>query len=178
MVFALQMLNFPILGGTSGHLLGFVLMAILVTPTSAFLMISVILILQAFIFFDGGILALSANIFNMGIVTIVGYFIYWVIHRSISSKFKEDQNKLDKGLLIGTFIGAYSSIIFASLIAGIEIGISQNFPYGMDVTIPTMLIYHAFIGIGEALITMVILGFFNKFANNYIPNIMDIPLWR
>jgi len=181
MVFTLQMLNFPILAGTSGHLLGFLLMAIFFSPSTAFIMISIILTIQALMFGDGGILALGANIFNMGICTLPGYFTYWIIRKKTANSKSEnlsiEKSKETKWLLISAFVGAYVSIIFAALCCGIEIGISDNFPYGIGLTIPTMLGYHALIGIGEGLITTVIIGFFVKYAPEYIPPIELLPLW-
>ncbi len=175
MVFAFQMLNFPILAGTSGHLIGFVLMAIFFSPSTAFIMISVVLVIQAFLFADGGIIALGANMFNMGIATLLGYFIYWIIRKKFSKNENKDKNT--KPLLIAAFFGAYFSVIFASIICGIEIGISDNFPIGIEKTIPAMLGYHALIGIGEGLITMMVVSFFQKYAPEYIPPIEDLPIW-
>ncbi|QEE15825.1 energy-coupling factor ABC transporter permease [Promethearchaeum syntrophicum] len=181
MVFTLQMLNFPVLAGTSGHLLGFVLMAIFFSPSTAFIMISVILLIQSLMFGDGGLLALGANIFNMGIATMPGYFTYWIIRKKTVKTNSDNQSgeksAETKWLLISAFVGAYISIIIASLCCGIEIGISEKFPYGIGLTIPAMLGYHALIGIGEGLITMVIVGFFAKYAPEYIPPIEKLPLW-
>ena len=181
MVFTLQMLNFPILAGTSGHLLGFVLMAIFFTPSTAFIMISVILLIQALMFGDGGLLALGANIFNMGIATLPGYFTYWIIRKKTATSNSDNQNreksKETKWLLISTFVGAYLSIIIASLCCGIEIGISDNFPYDIGLTVPAMVGFHTLIGIGEGLITTIIIGFFAKYAPEYIPPIENLPLW-
>src|ERR1035437_4795083 len=84
-VFAAQMVNFPVAGGTSGHLLGGVLAAVLVGPSAAVVVITAVLIVQAFIFADGGVLALGANIFNMALAgTIGGYGIYWLVRRVAS----------------------------------------------------------------------------------------------
>lgn len=176
MVFAFQMLNFPILAGTSGHLLGFILMAILISPSASFLMISVVLIVQAFTFADGGIIALGGNIFNMGIATLPGYFVYWIIRKKLPPKSTEGE-KFDRGLIIGAFTGAYISMIVASFICGIEIGVSTGFPYGVEFTIPTMVGYHALIGIGEGLITMMVILFFYKYAPEYIPSMEETPIW-
>ena len=168
MVFALQMLNFPIIGGTSGHLLGFVLIAILLSPAQAILSISTILAIQALIFGDGGLVTMSANIFNMGIITLVGYFIYYAIR-----KFKDD----DRGLYIGTFIGAYVSVIIASLVAGIELGVSSLFAYDIEATVLTMLFWHVFIAIGEACITLAIIVYLIKNRPDLIPKTDEIKLW-
>ncbi|MHA1794851.1 MAG: energy-coupling factor ABC transporter permease [Promethearchaeota archaeon] len=194
-VFAFQMLNFPIAAGTSGHFLGFMLLAILISPSAAFWMMTVVLCIQAFIFADGGILALGANIFNMSIATLPGYFFYWIIRKrmvkplnnekslsksevhSTSLKQDDSNNYQDRGLLIGAFVGAYFSITFASLICGLEIGFSSSFPYPISLTVPLMLGYHALIGIGEALITTFVVVFFKKYAPEYIPDIQKIPIW-
>lgn len=168
MVFALQMLNFPIIGGTSGHLLGFVLIAVLLTPTQALLSISTILVIQALIFGDGGLVVMSANIFNMGIVVLVGYFVYYAIR-----KVKDD----DKGLYIAVFAGAYLSVIVAALFCGIEIGISSLFPYGIEITIPAMLFWHVFIALGEAGITLAIIIYLKKNRPDLIPKTAEIKLW-
>ena len=176
MVFAFQMLNFPIAAGTSGHFLGFILMAILISPSAAFFMISVILIIQAFIFGDGGILALGANIFNMGIVTLFGYIIYWVIRKKLL-RMRENNSFQDKGLILGTFAGAYLSVLAASVVCGIEIGLSTAFPYPIGFTIPAMLGYHALIALGEGLITSFVILFFKRFAPEYIPDIRSITIW-
>lgn len=195
-VFAFQMLNFPIAAGTSGHFLGFILLAILISPSAAFWMMTVILTIQAFIFADGGILALGANIFNMAIATLPGYLLYWVIRKRMVKPIPQDhpessensesslQSKVvkkglyqDRGLLIGAFIGAYFSLLTASLICGLEIGISSSFPYPISLTVPFMLGYHALIGLGEALITTFVVAFFKKYAPEYIPNIQKIPIW-
>ncbi len=180
MVFTLQMLNFPIFAGTSGHLLGFVLMAIFFSPSTAFIMISVILIIQALMFGDGGLLALGANIFNMGIATLPGYFTYWIIRKKTGTKLNNqsiEKSSDSKWLLISAFVGAYISIITAALCCGIEIGLSNNFDYGIELTVPAMLGYHALIGIGEGLITMVIVGFFAKYAPEYLPPKDNLRIW-
>ncbi len=168
MVFALQMLNFPIIAGTSGHLLGFVLIAILLSPSQAILSISTVLIIQALIFGDGGLVALSANIFNMAIVTLVGYFLYYAIR-----KFKDSK----RGLIIATFTGAYASVIFASLVAGVELGVSSLFPWGIEVSVPAMLFWHVFIALGEAAITAAIIIYIQKNRSDLIPQITDLKLW-
>jgi cobalt/nickel transport system permease protein len=168
MVFALQMLNFPIIGGTSGHLLGFVLIAILLTPSQAILSISTILIIQSLVFGDGGLVAISANVINMGVVTLVGYFVYYAIR-----KLKDNE----KGLYIGAFVGAFTSVIVAAFVCGIEIGVSSLFPYGITVTIPAMLFWHVFIAIGEATITLAIIIYLTKNRPDLIPKTEAIKLW-
>lgn len=168
MVFALQMLNFPIIGGTSGHLLGFVLIAVMLSPAQALLSISTVVAIQALIFGDGGLVVMSANIFNMGIVAMVGYFIYYAVR-----KLKDDET----GLYLATFAGAYLSVILASFIAGVEIGVSTLFPYGVEVAVPAMLFWHVFIAIGEAAVTLAVIMYLQKNRPDLIPTTKEIKLW-
>nr|MDO8098809.1 energy-coupling factor ABC transporter permease [Candidatus Njordarchaeota archaeon] len=149
-VFAAQLINFPIIGGTSGHLVGGTLIATLFGPFPAVISMTVILVIQAFVFGDGGITALGANVLNMGIVAVFsGYLIYRGIAGSAIS---------GKRVLIASFIGAYLSVLFGALACGLEIGVSSDFPYGINVTVPLMLFWHAIIGIGEGVITAGVLG--------------------
>jgi len=177
MVFAFQMLNFPISAGTSGHLLGYMIMAIFMGPSYAFVMISTILVIQAFIFADGGILALGANIFNMGIVTYGAYCVFWIIRKKLAKNETTNTNSVPRSLILSGSIGAYLSLIIASFVCAIEIGLSANFPYGLELTIPVMMGYHAIIGIGEMLITAGILTFMYKYGKEFLPNWNVIPIW-
>jgi cobalt/nickel transport system permease protein len=148
-IFAAQMLNFPIVGGTSGHFLGAALAAILLGPWAAVIIMSCVLLAQCLIFQDGGLLALGANIFNMGIIaSFSSYYIYRLIIRLLGD------NK--RGILIGGLIGAWTSVFLASIACGIELWVSGTAP--AQVAIPTMAGWHALIGIGEGLITMGVLS--------------------
>ena len=105
-VFAAQMVNFPVLGGTSAHILGGAMAAILMGPASAIIIISSVLIIQA-LFGDGGIFALAANIFNMGIVGVLtGYGVYRFFSRLI---------KGDKGIFIAAVMAGWISVVVAAL---------------------------------------------------------------
>ncbi|MFA5309308.1 MAG: energy-coupling factor ABC transporter permease [Dehalococcoidales bacterium] len=143
-IFAAQMLNFPIAGGTSGHLIGATLAAILLGPWAAVLIMSCVLIAQCLIFQDGGLLALGVNILNMGIVApFCGYYIY-----KLTALVLGDSRK---GRLIGGFVGAWASVLLAALACAIELGVSGVSPWG--VVLPAMTGVHALIGLGEGLIT-------------------------
>ncbi len=151
-IFAAQMLNFPVAGGTSGHLLGGVLAAVLLGPFSGSIVISVVLIAQCLIFQDGGLTALGANILNMGIIgTMGGYLLYDLIRKSTGTK---------KGAMIGTFIAAWFSVVMASIACSIELAISGTVPIGK--VLPAMAGVHAIIGVGEAIITSLVIGFILK----------------
>jgi len=147
-IFAAQMLNFPVAGGTSGHFLGAALAAILLGPWAALLIMSCVLIAQSLIFQDGGLLALGANIFNMGIVaSFSAYYIYKLVTWLAGAK--------RRGTLIGGFIAAWFSVFLASTFCAIELAVSGSSPIG--VVLPAMAGVHAFIGIGEGLITGAVL---------------------
>jgi len=151
-IFAAQMVNFPVLGGTSGHLLGAVLALILLGPLSATIVMAAILMIQSLIFQDGGLLALGANIFNMGIVGVwVGYGIYKVFTYLI---------KGDRGILIGAFIAAWISVVAAATSCAIMLAVSGTVP--IQISLPAMAGIHALIGIGEGLITCFVLSFILK----------------
>ncbi len=148
-IFAAQMLNFPIAGGTSGHLIGAALAAILLGPWAGVLIMSCVLIAQCLIFQDGGLLALGANIFNMGIIaSFSGYYLY----RLATSLLGDNR----RSKLISGFIGAWGSVFLASIVCAIELAISGTSPIG--VVLPAMAGFHALIGIGEGLITGAVLS--------------------
>jgi len=152
LIFALQMINFPILGGTSGHLMGGALAAIILGPHAGAIVIAVVLIVQAFVFMDGGVVALGANIFNMAIVGVYGsYLIYWLISR-ISKKRTI--------FLISVAAASWLSVVIASFFAALELGISGT--YALGITLKAMVGVHMIIGIGEAVITVAIIAFINK----------------
>ena len=113
-IFAAQMLNFPIIGGTSGHLIGAVLAAILLGPWAAVLIMTCVLIAQSLIFQDGGLLALGANILNMAIIaSISAYYLYRIITGIMGTT--------RRGILAGSFIAAWGSVMLASIACAIEL---------------------------------------------------------
>ncbi len=147
-IFAAQMLNFPIVGGTSGHFLGAALAAILLGPWASVLIMSCVLIAQCLIFQDGGLLALGANILNMGIVaSFSSYYIYRLF------TLFGDSRRLK---LAGGFIGAWISVFMAAAACAIELAVSGASP--IKVVLPAMAGLHALIGIGEGLITGAVLS--------------------
>ncbi len=148
-IFAAQMLNFPVAGGTSGHMIGAALVAILLGPWAAVIIMSAVLIAQCLIFQDGGLLALGANIFNMGIVAGFGaYYIYKLLGSVLGNS--------SRGRLASGFIAAWGSVVLSSSACAIELAISGASPLG--VVLPAMAGVHALIGIGEGLITMAVVS--------------------
>lgn len=148
-IFAAQMLNFPIAGGTSGHLLGGALAAIVLGTWPAILVMTCVVGLQALLFQDGGLLALGANIFNMGVLTtLVG----WAIYRGLMSILGRQR----RAIVVAGFIAAWLSVMAAALLTSLQLIASGT---SATLVLPAMLGVHAFIGIGEGLITTAALGF-------------------
>lgn len=149
-IFAGQMLNFSVSGGTSGHLLGAAIASILLGPWPAVLVMTSVVAVQAILFQDGGILALGANIFNMA---IVGVFVSYAVYTLLIGLFK----KTSWGLFVSGFLAAWTSIFIASLGCALELAVSGTSP--ANIAVPAMGAIHAIIGVGEGLITVGSLAF-------------------
>src|SRR5262245_50915671 len=115
-VFAAQMLNFPVAGGTSGHLLGGVLAAVLVGLWAGVLCVSVVLTVQAFVFADGGLSALGLNIVNMALVTALGGYVLFLMLRALSPRTRA-------GVVTASGVAAGISVVLASIAFTIEYAI-------------------------------------------------------
>lgn len=149
-IFAGQMLNFTVAGGTSGHLMGAAIATILLGPWAAILVMTCVVGVQALIFQDGGLLVLGANIFNMAIIGVaVSYMVYTTVRKLAGEK--------PWGIFVGSFLAAWLSIVIASLAVALQLALSGTSP--ANIAIPTMAGIHALIGIGEGLITMGVLAF-------------------
>ena len=149
-IFAAQMLNFPIAGGTSGHFLGGALASIVLGPWAGILVMTAVVGIQALLFQDGGLLVMGANIFNMGILTaVIGYGLYrLVIHQK-------------KGIrLVVAGGGAWIATMAAALVTSFQLWLSGT--TRLEIVLPAMLGVHALIGIGEALITVAALAYIEK----------------
>jgi cobalt/nickel transport system permease protein len=149
-IFAGQMLNFTVVGGTSGHLLGAAIATILLGPWPAILVMTVVVSTQALLFQDGGLIVLGANLFNMAIVGVaVSYLVYRIVLKlSVGNRW---------GVLGGGFAAAWSSIFIASLSCALQLAVSGTSP--ANIAVPAMAGIHALIGIGEGLITVGALAF-------------------
>jgi cobalt/nickel transport system permease protein len=147
LVFAGQMLNFPIIHGTSGHLIGGTFLAVLLGPHAAIISMSVVLLIQAVFFADGGISAFGANVFNMAVIGGLSFYIV----KLFSGAYPLSR----KRFFVGVFIASWLSTVLGALACGLQIGFSQVFAQagGIAVTVPAMLFWHLIIGIGEATIT-------------------------
>jgi cobalt/nickel transport system permease protein len=143
-IFAGQMINFPVAGGTSGHLLGGALAAILIGPWAAIIAMAAVVCVQALIFQDGGIAVMGVNVFNMGVVTAIsGYYLYTFILSAAGNT-----PVIRSG---AAFAAAWLSVMLAAALTSVELAASGTSP--LDVALPAMLGVHALIGIGEGLIT-------------------------
>ncbi|MCA1954503.1 MAG: energy-coupling factor ABC transporter permease [Anaerolinea sp.] len=149
-IFAGQMLNFSVTGGTSGHLLGAALATILVGPYAAVLVMTIVVSTQALLFQDGGLLALGANLFNMA---VVGVFVAYAVNRLVRRLLGETR----LAIFISGFAAAWSSIFVASLACALELAFSGTSP--ANIAVPAMGGIHALIGLGEGLITLGALAF-------------------
>ncbi len=145
-VFAAQMFNFPISGGTTGHLLGAALATALLGPWRALVVMATVLIVQAFMFADGGLVALGGNIFNMGVAgCLVSGLVIPAVQRLGRGRAWARQ--------AAVAAAAWLTVMTAAGLTAVEIGVSGNVP--LAVVVPAMLAVHAVIGLGEALLSVV-----------------------
>ena len=157
-IFAIMSMNMPIPFGTSGHMVGGALVAIVFcAPEAAVLVFTVVLIIQALVFGDGGITALGANVLNMA---IIGGFTGLYTFKALKDKI---------GIYASAGIGAWLATVLAAFACAIEMAIAGTFP--ANVGIPSMVLYHVFIGIIEAVLTVIVLMALEKFRP-------DLLMWN
>ncbi len=175
--FLIMMFNVPMPGGTTGHAVGAAIIAILLGPWTAVLAISVVLIIQALLFGDGGITAVGANCFNMAIV--MPFVSYWI--------FKLMKGKAERGarLSVAAFLAGYLGLVVAALITAVEFGIQPLIasgsdgrplyaPYPLSIALPAMVLEHLFpFGIVEGLVTMLLLRYFLKHEPDLVSAVLD-----
>ncbi len=161
-IFVAQMLNFPIGGGTTGHLIGGALATVLLGPWAAMLIITVILIVQGLVFGDGGLTALGLNVLNMAIITpLVTYGVLTLLG--------------ERNRLVGVPLAAWASVFIASTICAAELALSYTISggaYGISgvISFPSMMGFHLLIGIGEAAITSGVVLFLAKVSPGMLKN--------
>jgi cobalt/nickel transport system permease protein len=170
--FLIMMFNIPIPGGTTGHAVGAGIIAILLGPWTAVIAVSVVLIIQAILFGDGGITAIGANCFNMAVV--IPFVSYWL--------FKLIRGKSEGGIrvAVAAFLSGYIGLVVAALFTAVEFGIQPLIasgadgrplyaPYPLSVAVPAMAIEHLFLfGIAEGLVTMLLLKYFLKHEHDLV----------
>jgi len=161
-IFAAQMLNFPVAGGTSGHFLGGALAAILLGPWKAMLVMLSVVTVQALLFGDGGIAALGANVLNMAIIApLVAYWIYGIISRY--------------SIPAGAFAAGLVSTLVTALAVSIQLAVSGTVPFAITASLMTG--WHLLIGIGEGLITATTIGYLIKVRPDLVENRTGLD-WR
>lgn len=174
--FVIMLFNVPIPGGTTGHATGATLIAILIGPWAAIIAVSIALIIQAFMFGDGGITAIGANCFNIAFAEVlVGYGIYRLIGSQRSAFSRQGKDfELSTRQLIGAGAGSYIGINLAAFLTAFELGVQAVLhagpdgrplysPFPLAVTIPAIMIEHIVLfGIVEAVITIFVLIYLRK----------------
>ena len=150
-IFAAQMINFPVAGGTSGHLVGGALAAIILGPWAAIIVMTAVVGLQALLFQDGGLVVLGVNLVMMSIVSCIsGYSVYYAARRIGGASSRVT-------LIVGGFIAAWVSVMVAANVAAFALALSGTSP--LSLALPALAAVHALIGIGEGLITVFALSF-------------------
>jgi cobalt/nickel transport system permease protein len=150
-IFAVQMLNFPVASGTSGHLLGGLLAAVLVGPWVGALCVSVVLFVQALVFADGGLSALGLNILNMALVTALGGYLVFRAIRAIAPRTKG-------GVVFASGLAGACSVVLSSLAFTLEYAIGGTGGASVTTVFGAMVGVHTLIGIGEGIITALTVG--------------------
>ncbi len=151
-IFAAQMLNFPIFGGTSGHLLGGALLGILLGPLAGMLTMTTVIVAQALFLQDGGLLALGANLFNMGAITVLsGYLCYRLFGAP---------DRTGNSLTVAGFAAGWTSVVLSAAACAMELGLSGAIP--LNVGLPAMVGYYAVIGIAEGALTAGVLSYLTR----------------
>ncbi|OPY74102.1 MAG: Fused nickel transport protein NikMN [Syntrophorhabdus sp. PtaU1.Bin002] len=170
--FLIMMFNIPIPGGTTGHAVGAGIIAILLGPWTAVIAVSVVLIIQAIVFGDGGITAIGANCFNMGVV--MPFVSYWI--------FRLVGGEATKGPkpYVAAFFSGYAGLSVAAILTAIEFGIQPIIaqgadgrplygPYPLSIAVPAMALEHLFLfGILEGAVTLLLLKYFLKYESGLI----------
>lgn len=162
--FVVMMFNVPLPGGTTGHAVGGALAAIILGPEIAIIAISIALVIQAFFFGDGGILAIGANCFNMAVVLP---YVTFAIYQAIS----KNETSNSKRRIVGAAVGGWAGLTIASFFAAVEFGVQPLLwhavdgtplyaPYPLSISIPAMVIPHALIAsVVEALVTALVVAY-------------------
>ncbi|WP_457559914.1 cobalt transporter CbiM [Caminibacter sp.] len=158
--FIVMMFNIPVPGGTTAHPVGAVLISILFGPWVGFISVSLVLLIQALVFGDGGISAWAVNSLSMGFIgSFVGYYVFiWLKSKTKFAPF------------IAGYVGILASALFIGFILGIQPdlwsvhGKPLYFPFGLSVAIPAMFTAHLVIGFAEGLLTQIVYGLLNKKA--------------
>jgi cobalt/nickel transport system permease protein len=145
-LFAAQMVNFPVAAGTSGHLMGGVLVAVLLGPSAAIVVLATVLVVQCFLFADGGVSALGANLFNMGLLGAGGgYLIYWALAGRLRGL---------RGRVAAIAFAGWCSVVLAAIGCAGQLAWSHTAAF--SAALPMMASVHMLVGVGEGLISALV----------------------
>jgi cobalt/nickel transport system permease protein len=150
-VFAVQMLNFPVVSGTSGHLLGGALAAVLVGPAVGAVCVTVVLAVQALLFADGGLSALGLNVLNMALVTAFGGYAVFVLARRVMSR-------TPSSVVAAAGTAAAASVVLSALAFTLEYAVGGTGTASVATVAGAMVGVHVLIGVGEGVITALVVG--------------------
>lgn len=164
-VFAAQMVNFPVAAGTSAHFVGSALVAIVLGPWAGMVVMAAVLIIQCFLFGDGGLTALGANFFNMG---FLGAASAACVHRAAVRLFGPQ-----RGFMAGAFAAAWVASTLPAVACAVELGLSDALP--MRAAVATMGVLHAVTGVVEGLITVAALGFLRRVRPDLLAREIPTP---
>jgi cobalt/nickel transport system permease protein len=160
-VFVAQLVNFPVAAGTSGHLIGAVLTAVLLGPAAASVVMTAVLVVQALLFADGGVLALGANVLNMALVAVFsGAAVFGALRRAWPTP---------RGFFFATAFASWCSIVAASAACAVELALSGT--VSMRLALPAMTGVHMLVGLGEALITTLVIAAIARAR----PDLVELP---
>jgi cobalt/nickel transport system permease protein len=155
-IFAAQMLNWPIPGGTSAHFVGGAFAGVLLGPWLGVLAMTSVVSIQALVFGDGGVVALGANLFAMAVVDVlVGYALYRTlrgVHRTGAA-----------------FVAGWGAIVASAFVVGVGVGVSSAFAYELGVVVPIMVGGHALLGLVEGAITATVVGYLVAVRPDLVP---------
>ena len=170
-VFAAQMFNFPVAAGTSGHLLGGALAAVLLGPALGSVVVTVVVVVQALVFADGGLTALGYNIINMAIVTAFGgYAAFWLFRKVLPA---------NRGGVIGaTGLAAGISVVLSAMAFSLEWLFGATAPVAFDTVFAAMVSFHVLIGIGEGVISALAVSAVLAARPDLVYGARGIPLSR
>lgn len=146
-IFAMQMINFPVAAGTSGHLIGAAIAAVLIGPWAAALALTIVLAVQALFFADGGLIALGLNVFNLAFVAVFAAWGIFLLLKLVLPRTKT-------GLLIATAVSGFLSVPISALAFSLQFALGGTEAISAATVTAAMVSVHLFIGIGEAIISV------------------------
>jgi cobalt/nickel transport system permease protein len=176
LAFILMMFNLPIPDGTSAHMVGAVLIAIVLGPYGATIALSIAILIQALLFGDGGITAYGANVFNMGVVMPFTGILVYIAARKVMGESSS------KKRAAAAFVAGYVGIVVAALFTAIEFGLQPSIapgyaPYGLDLAIPAMVGAHLLVGIVEGLTTAIVIYYLSENRTDLLNLTKFSPRW-